>query len=117
MKRTSWAEAVGTAAVALLLGLSSAATEAAPLPGKPGPGRGWPADDTPLAEGVVARIGTGRLRHGSTVWAVAFSPDGKLLASAGGDCVVRLWEVSTGKLVRVFRGFRSGVSHLAFSPD
>jgi WD40 repeat protein len=36
--------------------------------------------------------------HTNWVLDVAFSPDGKLLASSSADTTVRLWEVSTGKL-------------------
>lgn len=45
------------------------------------------------------RLGSTRFRHGSQVWAVSLSPDGKLLASAGRDGIVKLWEADTGKLL------------------
>ncbi|NUQ65018.1 MAG: caspase family protein [Pirellulales bacterium] len=57
---------------------------------------------------------------GGNVTAVAFSPDGRLLAAAGD--AVRIWELGSGKLLHTLRGQRnlSGVgscTDLCFSPD
>jgi WD40 repeat protein len=48
---------------------------------------------------------------------IAFSPDGKLLASGGDDHTVRLWDVATGKELRKFTGHEGTVQALAFSAD
>jgi WD40 repeat protein len=55
----------------------------------------------------------------SGIRAVAFSPDGKLLASAGVDGQARLWDVESGERVLALQVHPDGigVTRLAFSPD
>ncbi len=55
--------------------------------------------------------------HGSEVNAVAFAPDGSLLASGSENKKVRLWDPRTGRLVRELTGHAGAVRALAFSPD
>jgi WD40 repeat protein len=51
------------------------------------------------------------------VAALAFSPDGKLLASGGFDSMVRVWDVETGKQRHAWSDRKGWVFCVAFSPD
>lgn len=55
--------------------------------------------------------------HEGTVVAIVFSPDGKLLASAGFEKAVRVWDVATGKELLKLTGPKDNVASLAFSAD
>ena len=55
--------------------------------------------------------------HSGWVTAVAFSPDGKTLASASHDKTVRLWDPATGAHQQTLTGHSGRVMAVAFSPD
>ena len=55
--------------------------------------------------------------HSDMVTAVAFSPDGQLLASASRDNTIRLWDPATGASRGTLEGHSDWVSAVVFSPD
>jgi WD40 repeat protein/serine/threonine protein kinase len=57
------------------------------------------------------------LSHGNAVHAVAFSPDGRMLATASADQMVRLWDVAKGGLLSAPIRHEKAVRAIAFSPD
>jgi WD40 repeat protein len=72
----------------------------------------------PLPAGALARLGTTRFRHGVSAQAVALSPDGKLLASAGADAFIRVWDTGNGRQVQAIENSTAGnLRQLRFAPD
>jgi WD40 repeat protein len=57
------------------------------------------------------------LRGGGLVIALAFSPDGRLVAAAGEDGKARIWDARSGALVRTFAGHTDALTGIEFSAD
>lgn len=55
--------------------------------------------------------------HQNVITRIAWSPDGRVLATPSLDETVRLWDVATGKTIQTLRGHSSGVFSLAWSPQ
>ncbi|MCI5208726.1 MAG: hypothetical protein D3910_08020, partial [Candidatus Electrothrix sp. ATG2] len=55
--------------------------------------------------------------HEGRVYGLAFSPDGKQLASTSVDKTIRLWDTESGKEMAVLRGHIDFVTDVSFSPD
>jgi WD40 repeat protein/tetratricopeptide (TPR) repeat protein len=55
--------------------------------------------------------------HGGGVADLAFRPDGKVLASASKDRLVKLWDVASGQLLSTLPPFESSIQTIDFSPD
>jgi WD40 repeat protein len=55
--------------------------------------------------------------HTAGINGLAFSPDGKLLASGSDDKTVRVWDVAAQKSLATFEGHKESVGPVVFSPD
>jgi WD40 repeat protein len=70
------------------------------------------------AEPVILHGHTGQLgTYRSLIWQVLFSPSGEVLASAGGDGTVRLWDIQKGDELISLPAHPGGAACIAFRPD
>jgi hypothetical protein len=94
--------------------------EKTPAPKKPEQSRTDRYGD-PLPDGAIARLGTVRLRqpYSRLITSLAFSADGKVLASAGrvrgweGCSCIYFWDAATGKELRRLGGYHMGAERPA----
>jgi WD40 repeat protein/serine/threonine protein kinase len=71
---------------------------------------------------VIREVTSGRIvhtltGHSANVVSIAFSPEGRRLATASYDRTMKLWDVETGHNVFTLLGHTAGLVCLAFSPD
>ncbi len=72
--------------------------------------------DTATAKQMITIGGLGRSSD-TTIRLLRFSPDSKTLAGAGGESVIRVWDVATGKERDAEVGHRGAVTDIVFAPD
>jgi WD40 repeat protein/tRNA A-37 threonylcarbamoyl transferase component Bud32 len=81
----------------------------------PAPARGFP--ELWIWDAVSGRVAFELKGHTGCVRGIAFSPDGKRLASADERSEVKIWDLSTGQELVTLQGGAGGVYGVAFSPD
>src|SRR5690606_26670836 len=67
-----------------------------------------------LANAATGAIEKSWPAHGDTIFGVAISADGKLLATAGGDRLVKVWDLATQELKATLEGHVAQVLTVAF---
>ncbi|MEK6282990.1 MAG: caspase family protein [Acidobacteriota bacterium] len=75
-----------------------------------------------IGQVVLWDVSTGRevgalKGHGKGVTSVAFSHDGRLLASGSTDNTIRIWDLATKRELRTLTGHTSNIESIDFSPD
>jgi WD40 repeat protein len=78
------------------------------------PGLGGSVIAWKVNDGAIVRTFVGHL---DACYAIALSPDGKLLATGSYDQKIKLWDTATGKELATLKGHNGAINSLAFRPD
>lgn len=75
-----------------------------------------------LATGTRVRAAPGTIiarydRHTAPLWSLAWSPNGKHIASIGGEGHLRVWNATSGRTRFTGRGFYEKLQYVAWAPD
>lgn len=70
-----------------------------------------------IGKSVQFRLSSTIVGHNAWVTSVAFSPDGRLMASGSDDTTIKLWDTMAGTIYKTFTGHSRFVTSVAFSPD
>jgi WD40 repeat protein len=108
-------------ATAVLLAFALAAVGLG-YPGAPPASARPPRPDRPAGKKPAPAPATWPVRatlegHKDGVYSVAYSRDGKLLATASYDGTVKVWDAETGRPLATLEGHEGKVRHVAFAPD
>lgn len=55
--------------------------------------------------------------HQKDVWCLTWSPDGRMIASSGGDCTIKIWDAETGECLRTWQGHQRLIWSVAWHPN
>jgi WD40 repeat protein len=114
--KESWSQTAHVAGVACLA-YSADGNRLASVGGD-GALRVWVVDDNGTLTSLLRFDGQPKPGAGfSPLTGVSFSPDGRYVAAAGAEAVVRVWDLQTKSEVRGLRGHTDWVTSVAFSPD
>lgn len=70
-----------------------------------------------IADAATGAITTSWTAHTDTIFDLALSPDGKQVATAGGDKLIKVWDLATQKEIAKLEGHTSQVLAVAFNKD
>src|ERR1044071_4642538 len=76
----------------------------------------WQRGDSEVRKNLPPGVKLVRTLRGHKNWIgrIAWSPDGRILASPSQDKTIRLWDAETGECLRTLEGHRDGVQGVAF---
>ena len=77
----------------------------------------WPLAATPPLSAQQPKLRDTLKGHTASVFCVAYSPDGRTLASGDRDGTIMLWDLKTSKERATLKGHTAGVQSVAYSPD